>query len=85
MEQTSLADIVEVVERGDRKANVLMAHGYTLLAIHRLSSWRSSADGQSASARRYDHIVYVLGRTDQISQFEEPTEDAPTDVGEGAK
>lgn len=74
-----LAGIVEVVERGDRKANLLLANGYTLLAIHRLTSWRTSADSQSASAKRYDHIVYVLGRTREVPQFQEPTEGA----GEG--
>ena len=69
-----MSEIVEVVERGDRKANLFMAHGYSLLAIHRMTSWRNSADSQAASSRRYDHIVYVLGRTSEVPPFEEPTE-----------
>ena len=70
--------IVEVVECGRRKANLYLEHDYQLLGIiatNRQASKRVDVAGSQPFIQR--RVTYVLGRTDQVEEYEAPDWEPP--------
>lgn len=70
-----LTDICEVIETGRRGANVLLTKGYRLLAMEQTAKAKLRRSANKELIYAHKDIVYVLGRTKNISAYQLTDED----------